>query len=147
MLKNSTKIFMKNVMRGERMRDTQFNEIHQNKHFMLSDHRVPVPQTVSLQRSLGSKYHVVVHRYMLYKYYVYCISKRVFYVYQEYSVQLTFREQWMDERLKFNDYNGKYMEITQLEATRSQSLSFSSLPMMKPEKSRKIFKIKSFHIQ
>lgn len=29
-------------------------------------------------------------------------------------MQLTFREQWMDERLKFNDYNGKYMEITLL---------------------------------
>ncbi|KAJ8873787.1 hypothetical protein PR048_024622 [Dryococelus australis] len=25
---------------------------------------------------------------------------------QEYSVQLTFREQWMDERLKFNDFGG-----------------------------------------
>lgn len=29
-------------------------------------------------------------------------------------MQLTFREQWMDERLKFNDYNGKYMKITLL---------------------------------
>lgn len=26
---------------------------------------------------------------------------------QEYSVQLTFREQWTDERLKFNDFGGK----------------------------------------
>jgi hypothetical protein len=25
---------------------------------------------------------------------------------QEYSVQLTFREQWTDERLKFNDFGG-----------------------------------------
>lgn len=27
--------------------------------------------------------------------------------FQEYSVQLTFREQWIDERLKFSDYGGK----------------------------------------
>lgn len=26
---------------------------------------------------------------------------------QEYSVQLTFREQWIDERLKFDDIQGK----------------------------------------
>lgn len=26
---------------------------------------------------------------------------------QEYSVQLTFREQWLDERLKFDDIQGK----------------------------------------
>jgi anionic glutamate receptor len=26
---------------------------------------------------------------------------------QEYSVQLTFREQWMDERLKFDDFGGE----------------------------------------
>lgn len=25
---------------------------------------------------------------------------------QEYSVQLTFREQWLDERLKFDDFKG-----------------------------------------
>lgn len=27
---------------------------------------------------------------------------------QEYSVQLTFREQWLDERLKFDDFGGNY---------------------------------------
>lgn len=27
--------------------------------------------------------------------------------FQEYSVQLTFREQWLDERLKFNNLGGK----------------------------------------
>lgn len=31
---------------------------------------------------------------------------------QEYSVQLTFREQWLDERLKFNDFNGKNLYIS-----------------------------------
>ncbi|XP_029344549.1 glutamate-gated chloride channel isoform X3 [Acyrthosiphon pisum] len=36
----------------------------------------------------------------------------------EYSVQLTFREQWMDERLKFNDYNGKMKYLTLTEANR-----------------------------
>ncbi|XP_025409096.1 glutamate-gated chloride channel isoform X4 [Sipha flava] len=36
----------------------------------------------------------------------------------EYSVQLTFREQWMDERLKFNDYNGKMKYLTLTEASR-----------------------------
>lgn len=29
-------------------------------------------------------------------------------MFQEYSVQLTFREQWLDERLKFNNLGGKY---------------------------------------
>jgi hypothetical protein len=28
---------------------------------------------------------------------------------QEYSVQITFREQWNDERLKFDDLAGKYI--------------------------------------
>ncbi|XP_050421545.1 glutamate-gated chloride channel isoform X2 [Adelges cooleyi] len=36
----------------------------------------------------------------------------------EYSVQLTFREQWMDERLKFNDYNGKMKYLTLTETSR-----------------------------
>jgi hypothetical protein len=29
-----------------------------------------------------------------------------FFLLQEYSVQLTFREQWTDERLKFNNFGG-----------------------------------------
>lgn len=33
----------------------------------------------------------------------FCVCVRV----QEYSVQLTFREQWTDERLKFDDIQGK----------------------------------------
>ncbi|KAH1022955.1 hypothetical protein HUJ04_012256 [Dendroctonus ponderosae] len=36
----------------------------------------------------------------------------------EYSVQLTFREQWMDERLKFNDFHGKLKYLTLTEANR-----------------------------
>lgn len=32
----------------------------------------------------------------------------VYYSFQEYSVQLTFREQWVDERLKFDDYAGNF---------------------------------------
>ncbi|XP_050545424.1 glutamate-gated chloride channel isoform X5 [Daktulosphaira vitifoliae] len=36
----------------------------------------------------------------------------------EYSVQLTFREQWMDERLMFNDYNGKMRYLTLTETSR-----------------------------
>ncbi|XP_039283167.1 glutamate-gated chloride channel isoform X9 [Nilaparvata lugens] len=37
---------------------------------------------------------------------------------QEYSVQLTFREQWLDERLKFNDFGGKIKYLTLTEANR-----------------------------
>ncbi|XP_018378249.1 PREDICTED: glutamate-gated chloride channel isoform X1 [Trachymyrmex cornetzi] len=36
----------------------------------------------------------------------------------EYSVQLTFREQWMDERLRFNDFGGKLKYLTLTEASR-----------------------------
>nr|XP_023018980.1 glutamate-gated chloride channel isoform X2 [Leptinotarsa decemlineata] len=36
----------------------------------------------------------------------------------EYSVQLTFREQWLDERLKFNDFGGKLKYLTLTEANR-----------------------------
>ncbi|XP_039283169.1 glutamate-gated chloride channel isoform X10 [Nilaparvata lugens] len=36
----------------------------------------------------------------------------------EYSVQLTFREQWLDERLKFNDFGGKIKYLTLTEANR-----------------------------
>ncbi|XP_066247583.1 glutamate-gated chloride channel isoform X2 [Euwallacea similis] len=36
----------------------------------------------------------------------------------EYSVQLTFREQWMDERLKFNDLHGRLKYLTLTEANR-----------------------------
>ncbi|KAF6199641.1 hypothetical protein GE061_005939 [Apolygus lucorum] len=36
----------------------------------------------------------------------------------EYSVQLTFREQWLDERLKFNDFNGKIKYLTLTESNR-----------------------------
>ncbi|XP_014241092.1 glutamate-gated chloride channel isoform X1 [Cimex lectularius] len=36
----------------------------------------------------------------------------------EYSVQLTFREQWHDERLKFNDFNGKIKYLTLTESNR-----------------------------
>lgn len=37
---------------------------------------------------------------------------------QEYSVQLTFREQWLDERLKFNDFGGRLKYLTLTEANR-----------------------------
>nr|CAD7398598.1 unnamed protein product [Timema poppensis] len=37
---------------------------------------------------------------------------------QEYSVQLTFREQWLDERLKFNDFGGKIKYLTLTDANR-----------------------------
>lgn len=37
---------------------------------------------------------------------------------QEYSVQLTFREQWLDERLKFGDYGGRLKYLTLTEANR-----------------------------
>ncbi|XP_008543844.1 glutamate-gated chloride channel isoform X8 [Microplitis demolitor] len=37
---------------------------------------------------------------------------------QEYSVQLTFREQWLDERLKFNDFGGRLKYLTLTESTR-----------------------------
>ncbi|KAG5346986.1 GLUCL protein, partial [Acromyrmex charruanus] len=36
----------------------------------------------------------------------------------EYSVQLTFREQWLDERLRFNDFGGKLKYLTLTEASR-----------------------------
>ncbi|GLG96818.1 GluClalpha, partial [Gryllus bimaculatus] len=36
----------------------------------------------------------------------------------EYSVQLTFREQWLDERLKFNDFGGKIKYLTLTDANR-----------------------------
>ncbi|XP_054259408.1 glutamate-gated chloride channel isoform X6 [Macrosteles quadrilineatus] len=36
----------------------------------------------------------------------------------EYSVQLTFREQWLDERLKFDDFKGKIKYLTLTEANR-----------------------------
>ncbi|XP_017781660.1 PREDICTED: glutamate-gated chloride channel isoform X2 [Nicrophorus vespilloides] len=36
----------------------------------------------------------------------------------EYSVQLTFREQWLDERLKFNDFGGRIKYLTLTEANR-----------------------------
>ncbi|XP_055689190.1 glutamate-gated chloride channel isoform X1 [Lutzomyia longipalpis] len=36
----------------------------------------------------------------------------------EYSVQLTFREQWLDERLKFNDVGGRLKYLTLTEANR-----------------------------
>ncbi|XP_050313654.1 glutamate-gated chloride channel isoform X2 [Anthonomus grandis grandis] len=36
----------------------------------------------------------------------------------EYSVQLTFREQWLDERLKFNDLHGRLKYLTLTEANR-----------------------------
>ncbi|XP_062559937.1 glutamate-gated chloride channel isoform X6 [Armigeres subalbatus] len=36
----------------------------------------------------------------------------------EYSVQLTFREQWLDERLKFNDIGGRLKYLTLTEANR-----------------------------
>lgn len=36
----------------------------------------------------------------------------------EYSVQLTFREQWLDERLKFNDFGGRLKYLTLTEANR-----------------------------
>ncbi|KAL7296933.1 hypothetical protein TKK_0009374 [Trichogramma kaykai] len=37
---------------------------------------------------------------------------------QEYSVQLTFREQWIDERLKFDDVGGKLKYLTLTDASR-----------------------------
>ncbi|KAI4475946.1 hypothetical protein M0804_013987 [Polistes exclamans] len=37
---------------------------------------------------------------------------------QEYSVQLTFREQWIDERLQFNDFKGRLKYLTLTEANR-----------------------------
>lgn len=37
---------------------------------------------------------------------------------QEYSVQLTFREQWLDERLKFDDFGGRLKYLTLTEASR-----------------------------
>ncbi|XP_043476838.1 glutamate-gated chloride channel isoform X9 [Leptopilina heterotoma] len=36
----------------------------------------------------------------------------------EYSVQLTFREQWIDERLKFDDFGGKLKYLTLTEANK-----------------------------
>ncbi|XKL59265.1 hypothetical protein PGB90_000281 [Kerria lacca] len=39
-------------------------------------------------------------------------------MFHEYSVQLTFREQWMDERLKFDDYDGRIKYLTLTDASR-----------------------------
>ncbi|KAF3425459.1 hypothetical protein E2986_06603, partial [Frieseomelitta varia] len=36
----------------------------------------------------------------------------------EYSVQLTFREQWLDERLRFSDYGGRLKYLTLTDASR-----------------------------
>ncbi|XP_017765518.1 PREDICTED: glutamate-gated chloride channel isoform X2 [Eufriesea mexicana] len=36
----------------------------------------------------------------------------------EYSVQLTFREQWLDERLEFNDFGGRLKYLTLTDASR-----------------------------
>ncbi|XP_006616223.1 glutamate-gated chloride channel isoform X6 [Apis laboriosa] len=36
----------------------------------------------------------------------------------EYSVQLTFREQWLDERLRFNDFGGRLKYLTLTDASR-----------------------------
>ncbi|XP_031336503.1 glutamate-gated chloride channel isoform X1 [Photinus pyralis] len=46
----------------------------------------------------------------------------------EYSVQLTFREQWLDERLKFNDYGErlKYLTLTQANRVWMPDLFFSN---------------------
>ncbi|XP_076679968.1 glycine receptor alpha 1 isoform X6 [Andrena cerasifolii] len=45
------------------------------------------------------------------------ISKIVDYK-MEYSVQLTFREQWLDERLKFDDFGGRLKYLTLTDASR-----------------------------
>ncbi|XP_076390390.1 glycine receptor alpha 1 isoform X8 [Megachile rotundata] len=37
---------------------------------------------------------------------------------QEYSVQLTFREQWLDERLRFDDFGGRLKYLTLTDASR-----------------------------
>lgn len=39
-------------------------------------------------------------------------------IFQEYSVQLTFREQWLDERLRFNDFGGRLKYLTLTDANR-----------------------------
>ncbi|KAK4871607.1 hypothetical protein RN001_015731 [Aquatica leii] len=46
----------------------------------------------------------------------------------EYSVQLTFREQWLDERLKFNDFGErlKYLTLTQANRVWMPDLFFSN---------------------
>ncbi|XP_033226881.1 glutamate-gated chloride channel isoform X5 [Belonocnema kinseyi] len=46
----------------------------------------------------------------------------------EYSVQLTFREQWLDERLKFNDFGGrlKYLTLTEANKIWMPDLFFSN---------------------
>ncbi|XP_043278652.1 glutamate-gated chloride channel isoform X2 [Venturia canescens] len=46
----------------------------------------------------------------------------------EYSVQLTFREQWLDERLKFNDFGGrlKYLTLTESNRVWMPDLFFSN---------------------
>ncbi|XP_012139410.1 glycine receptor alpha 1 isoform X6 [Megachile rotundata] len=38
--------------------------------------------------------------------------------YMEYSVQLTFREQWLDERLRFDDFGGRLKYLTLTDASR-----------------------------
>lgn len=49
-------------------------------------------------------------------------------IFQEYSVQLTFREQWLDERLKFNDFGGrlKYLTLTESNRVWMPDLFFSN---------------------
>ncbi|GLV43075.1 GluClalpha [Carabus blaptoides fortunei] len=46
----------------------------------------------------------------------------------EYSVQFTFREQWLDERLKFNDFGGrlKYLTLTEAKKVWMPDLFFSN---------------------
>lgn len=48
---------------------------------------------------------------------IYVISSSIR-LFQEYSVQLTFREQWLDERLKFNDFGGRLKYLTLTDANR-----------------------------
>ena len=39
---------------------------------------------------------------------------------QEYSTTITFREEWLDERLKFNDFNGKSLSCLYATSSCSQ---------------------------
>lgn len=52
----------------------------------------------------------------------------LYWQFQEYSVQLTFREQWLDERLKFNDFGEriKYLTLTQANRVWMPDLFFSN---------------------
>ena len=38
-------------------------------------------------------------------------------VFQEYSVQLTFRQDWLDPRLSYSNHNGKLLNKTSLKVT------------------------------